>query len=410
MADLDLSTVLVIILSLAAVAFIGFVLLKRKAKIPPKPTATLEQKSPEVPKTRQEAVQPPTFEKLAKPIAPPQAELIPTPAATEIIKPAEPVTPAIPSEVDEIKATTSASWLSKLRTGLTRSRDQLTNSLSGLFGMGRSFDEKLLDEIHEILFRSDLGVQTTDTLVNQLRKKFSGQTDEISWERIREALREEITVMLGQAQSTLTYPEKGPLVILVVGVNGVGKTTSIGKLAAHFTAQGKSVLLCAADTFRAAAIEQLSVWGDRLGLNVIKHQAGSDPAAVAYDAVKAAMARNYDVLMIDTAGRLHSKNELMDELAKIKKVIGRDLPGAPHEVWLVLDATTGQNALQQVKIFREVVDVTGLVVTKLDGTAKGGVVVSIINQHKLPIRYIGVGEKAADLRSFQPAEFAQSIL
>ena len=411
MAEIDFYLVLIITVSLAAVGFISLVIVKRSARISSlsdspdlhqtKKKDSLDQKIPpltELPLTSTEIL----VKDFKEPIASLQSD---TADAQET-----PISPRIPSEIDEIIATTTASWLTKLRTGLTRSRDQLTSSLSGLFGKGRTFDEKLLEDIHEVLFRSDLGVQTTDNLVSQLRKKFSGQIEEVNWERIREALREEIVVMLSQAQIPFSYPEKGPLVLLIVGVNGVGKTASIGKLAAHFSAQGKSVLLCAADTFRAAAIEQLSIWGDRLGLTVIKHQAGSDPAAVAYDAVKAAMARNYDILIVDTAGRLHSKSELMDELAKIKKVIGRDLPGAPHEVWLVLDATTGQNAVQQVKTFREVVNVTGLVVTKLDGTAKGGVVVSIINQHKLPIRYIGVGEKAADLRSFQPAEFAQSIL
>jgi fused signal recognition particle receptor len=198
-------------------------------------------------------------------------------------------------------------------------------------------------------------------------------------------------------------------VILVVGVNGVGKTTTIGKLSAHFLADDKKVLLAAADTFRAAAIEQLSVWGERLGVDVVKHKQGADPAAVAYDGVKAAMARGTDVLMIDTAGRLHAKQELMEELGKINRIIGRDLPGAPHETWLVIDATTGQNAMQQVKAFSQVVKLSGLVVTKLDGTAKGGVLLSIAEQFKLPIRYVGVGESAADLRPFNPTDFADSL-
>jgi fused signal recognition particle receptor len=236
------------------------------------------------------------------------------------------------------------------------------------------------------------------------------QDEATSWELVASRLKEKASVIMDEAQKvSLRKPEKGPWVILVVGVNGVGKTTSIGKLAAHFLASDKKVLLAAADTFRAAAIEQLSVWGERLGVDVIKHQAGSDPAAVAYDAVKAAMARDTDVLLIDTAGRLHAKAELMAELGKINRIIGRDLPGAPHETWLVVDATTGQNAVQQVKAFKEVVDLTGIIVTKLDGTAKGGVLIGITDQFGIPIRYIGVGEKAADLRLFQSGEYVESL-
>jgi fused signal recognition particle receptor len=191
---------------------------------------------------------------------------------------------------------------------------------------------------------------------------------------------------------------------------GVGKTTTIGKLSARFISEGKTVLLAAADTFRAAAIDQLQTWGQRLGIDVISHQAGSDPAAVAFDAVKAAQARGHDVLIIDTAGRLHNKKELMDELGKINRVIGKDLPGSPHETWLVIDATTGQNANMQVAAFREVVKISGLIITKLDGTAKGGVVVGIADQHQIPIRFIGVGEKASDLRQFSAREFAETLI
>jgi fused signal recognition particle receptor len=210
-------------------------------------------------------------------------------------------------------------------------------------------------------------------------------------------------------QTPLKKPTEGPWVILVVGVNGVGKTTSIGKLAARFLSEDKKVLLAAADTYRAAAIDQLQVWGERLGVDVIAHKQGSDPAAVAYDAVKAAIARNSDVLLIDTAGRLHSKNDLMKELQKIYKVIGKDLPGAPHESWLVVDATTGQNAVQQVKAFTEVASLTGLISTKLDGTAKGGVLIGISDTFKLPIRYVGVGEKATDLHEFKAADYVDSL-
>lgn len=227
---------------------------------------------------------------------------------------------------------------------------------------------------------------------------------------MRLALQEEIASILSGHSRTLRASEHGPLVLLIVGVNGVGKTTSIGKLAHYFRSQGKSVLLCAADTFRAAAIDQLKVWGERVGVEVVAHKAGADPAAVAYDGVKAAISRKMDVVMIDTAGRLHSKQELMDELAKIKRVIGRDLPDAPHETLLVLDATTGQNAAMQVKAFSEVVQVTGLVVTKLDGTAKGGVIVGISDKYDLPILFVGVGERPEDLKPFSAADYAHSII
>lgn len=282
--------------------------------------------------------------------------------------------------------------------------------LSALFSGGVRFDDALLDKVHETLYRADIGVQTADVLVAALRRRFKAGEEAPAWETVRSALVDEITVLLDIPTKPLVFPDSGPLVILIVGVNGVGKTTSIGKLAAHFLAQDKSVLVAAGDTFRAAAIEQLEVWANRLGIDIVRHNQGGDPAAVAYDAVKAALARKTDVLLIDTAGRLHSKKELMDELAKIRRVVGKDLPGAPHETWLVVDATTGQNALLQIKAFREVVEISGLIVTKLDGTAKGGVVIGATQQHGLPIRYIGVGEKAADLRGFTPREFAESVL
>jgi fused signal recognition particle receptor len=285
----------------------------------------------------------------------------------------------------------------------------LKDNLSRLLG-GQKLDDQTLEQVHEVLFRSDMGVETADHLVDRLRKRFGGQSTAPDWSVISTELKQAITEsMQGTEDTALNKPTEGPFVILVVGVNGVGKTTSIGKLAARYVAEGKSVLLCAADTFRAAAIEQLQVWGDRIGVPVIKHQQGADPASVAFDAVKAAKARGVDVLLIDTAGRLHSKTELMDELAKVKRVIAKEMPDAPHETWLVIDATTGQNAVQQVKAFGELVKLTGLVVTKLDGTAKGGVIIGIKQKFKLPIRYIGVGEKAKDLKEFSAQDFAESL-
>jgi len=317
---------------------------------------------------------------------------------------------ATPEDVAQIRKTDHGSWLNNLKQGLSKTRNQLTSRLTSIFSTQNTFSESVLEEVHEALFRGDIGTATTDFLVQKLRQRFSGSASEaVSWDMVKAELELQIGQILASPQRPIQRPASGPLVILVVGVNGVGKTTSIGKLAAHFLAQDQSVLLCAADTFRAAAIEQLQIWGERLGIDVIKHQAGADPSAVAYDATQAAVSRKMDVLIVDTAGRLHNKKELMDELGKIKRSIGKSLPGAPHETWLVVDATTGQNAVLQTQAFLEVADITGLVVTKLDGTAKGGVVVGICDKFKLPIRYIGVGEKAADLRQFNPQDYAQSL-
>jgi fused signal recognition particle receptor len=320
-----------------------------------------------------------------------------------------PRAPERPQEVQDILQDNTGSWLGRLKAGLSKTRQQLQDNIARMLGTSKVFDESTLEQIHEVLYRSDMGVETADYLVESLRKKFLGQSEGVGWDAIAGALEEAVVQAMGREEKALAIPAEGPQVILIVGVNGVGKTTSIGKLAARYIAQGRSVLLCAGDTYRAAAIEQLQVWGDRLGVPVIKHQQGSDPASVAFDGVKAAKSRGVDVLLIDTAGRLHNKQELMDELAKVKRVVGKELPGAPHEVWLVIDATTGQNAFQQVKAFQDIVQLTGLVITKLDGTAKGGVIIGIRRKFELPIRYIGVGEKAADLKEFSPPEYAASL-
>jgi fused signal recognition particle receptor len=321
-------------------------------------------------------------------------------------EPEAPPTSALSADVEEVRNLDRAGWLKKLNLGLAKTRSQLVNNLASLF-TGKKLDDELLEHVHEALFKADVGVQTADRLVTALKSKINGS--EVMWEDARKLLKGEIQAILGSNQQPINRPASGPMVILIVGVNGVGKTTTIAKLAASFLAEDQQVLLCAADTFRAAAIDQLKVWGERLGVDVIAHKPGSDPAAVAYDAVKAAVARKVDVLLIDTAGRLHSKKELMDELGKINRVIGKDVVNAPHETWLVIDATTGQNALMQVKAFKEVVHLSGLVVTKLDGTAKGGVVIGASDQYDLPIRYVGVGEKAADLRPFSPQDYADQL-
>jgi len=268
--------------------------------------------------------------------------------------------------------------------------------------------EKFLEELEEILITADFGMQATQELVRALTERLK-DADQEDPGQLLEVLAEEIRARLKDSGPDWPTPESGPLVIMVVGVNGVGKTTTIGKLAKQFADQGKKVVLGAGDTFRAAAAEQLEVWGTRSGSDVIRHKEGSDPGAVAYDAVKAAVARKADVLILDTAGRLHTKVNLMEELKKIRRVLGREVPGAPHETLLVLDATTGQNALIQAKMFREAVEVSGVALTKLDGTAKGGIVVAISSQLDIPVRLIGVGEGVADLRPFSADEFVEAL-
>jgi fused signal recognition particle receptor len=305
----------------------------------------------------------------------------------------------------------------RLRQGLSKTRDAFQSQVKRIFSGSTPLDDNVLEQLHETLYRADFGVETADQMVAHVKttlraealKNQSSQGD--SWQLVEQSLRQKTADLLkGTHDKPLTRPPTGsPWVILIVGVNGVGKTTTIGKLAGHFKAEGLSCLLVAADTFRAAAAEQLGVWGQRIGVDVIRHQSGADPAAVAFDGIKAGIARKSDVILIDTAGRLHAKTDLMAELGKINRILSRDLPGAPHETWLVIDATTGQNAVQQVKAFKEVVDLSGLVVTKLDGTAKGGVIVGITQQFKIPVRYIGIGEKQDDLKAFSPDEFAESL-
>ncbi|MGI6120340.1 MAG: signal recognition particle-docking protein FtsY [Desulfosporosinus sp.] len=300
-----------------------------------------------------------------------------------------------------------AGFFAKLKQGLTRTRENFVGKIEEVFAGRKRIDEALYEELEEVLISSDVGVHSSLELVDQLRqevkKRKISQPSELN-----QILQDLITELLGE-EETLTLAKQGPSIILVVGVNGVGKTTTIGKLANWFKKEGKRVILAAGDTFRAAAIEQLEVWGERAGVEVIKQQQGTDPAAIAYDAVQAARSRGIDVVLVDTAGRLHNKVNLMEELRKIKRVIEREIPGAPHEVLLVLDATTGQNALQQAKLFKEVAGVTGIVLTKLDGTAKGGVVLGIRGETRIPVKWIGIGEAMEDLRPFIPMDFAAAL-
>ncbi len=318
-----------------------------------------------------------------------------------------------PSEAPEQEKTTETSqepegFFSRLKNGLKKTTDGLVGRIDALVLGKKEIDADTLEELEEILITSDIGVHTAMELIRSLEQRLS-RNELKDGEALRAALKADLLERLMAHHSTLHPEGTAPFVILVVGVNGVGKTTTIGKLAARYTAQGKRVLLAAGDTFRAAAAEQLSIWGERAGVEVVRHQDGADPSAVVFDACKAALAREVDLLIIDTAGRLHTKVNLMEEMKKIHRVIGREIPGAPHETLLILDAATGQNALSQAKLFKESAGVTGLALTKLDGTAKGGIVVAVSRECALPVRFIGIGEAVEDLRDFDPQEFVNAL-
>ena len=293
---------------------------------------------------------------------------------------------------------------SRLKNQLSKSRRNMSAGLDKIFFGDVQLSDLLLEDLEELLITSDIGVETSMDLIGRIAK---------GWEqdraKVRALLRAEILALISKQSPRPPAQLDGPRVVMVVGVNGVGKTTTIGKLAAQARAAGERTLLAAADTFRAAASEQLTVWAERTGAEIVKHKDGADPAAVAYDAVAAATARGIDLVIVDTAGRLHTKVNLMEELKKIKRSIGKKLPGAPHEILLVLDATTGQNAISQAKLFNEALDITGLVLTKLDGTAKGGIVVAICNDLQIPLEYIGIGEQVDDLRRFNAEEFVDAL-
>ncbi|KPV45372.1 signal recognition particle-docking protein FtsY [Alicyclobacillus ferrooxydans] len=295
----------------------------------------------------------------------------------------------------------------KFKRGLAKSRDALFGRLTGLFH-GRKLDEALYEELEEVLLAADVGFETAMWLVERVRR-LAREQKATDGSELPGLLQQAMEEALEDNDPSMKVAETGPSLYLFVGVNGVGKTTSIGKLAHHFKAEGKKVLVAAGDTFRAAAIEQLMEWGNRSGVDVIRHTQGADPAAVIYDAIAAARARSADVILCDTAGRLHNKANLMAELAKIHKVVERELPGAPHEVLLVVDGTTGQNALLQAKSFLEVANVTGMIVTKLDGTAKGGVLLPIVREFHIPVKWVGLGEQMDDLEPFSPKAFAEAI-
>ena len=292
----------------------------------------------------------------------------------------------------------------RLKSGLAKTHNSIMNKIDGVFSSGPSREE-LATMLEEILITADVGVKTSGLIVDGMKSKLRVYEAD----GLKDYLRDVIFNILKDCQRPLEITEK-QYVIMALGVNGVGKTTTIGKLAAMLTAQGHKVLLAAGDTFRAAAIEQLEVWAKRTGCDIIKQEQGGDPAAVAFDAIKAGLARKVDIVLLDTAGRLHTNVNLMEELKKVKKVVSREIPHAPHEALLVLDASTGQNALNQARLFNEAVGVTGIALTKLDGTAKGGIIVAIANELKIPIRFIGVGEGVEDLREFDAKEFVEAMI
>lgn len=302
----------------------------------------------------------------------------------------------------------TASLAERFRAGVAKTRSTLVGRVDALLSAGRKIDDELFEELEEVLITADIGLKTTQTLMTALenRCRKEGVTDA---EDLRSVLMTEMAGLLVEAQPLAIDKSEGPYVLMAVGVNGVGKTTTIGKLAQQFTQQGLKVVLGAGDTFRAAAAEQLATWGERAGVDVIRHSEGADPGAVAFDAARAAIARKADLLILDTAGRLHTKVNLMEELKKVRRVLEREIPGAPHQTLLVVDATTGQNALTQARQFNEMVGVDGIALTKLDGTAKGGIVVAIACELGLPVRYIGVGEGLNDLQEFKPREFIGAL-
>jgi fused signal recognition particle receptor len=296
----------------------------------------------------------------------------------------------------------------RLRNRLSKTRKVFASRVDQLLLGKKEIDEELLEELEEILITSDIGVQTTMALIEEVREKLK-KKDLSNPEELKKALQEEILAFLKAATGLDLTPREKPHVIMVVGVNGVGKTTTIGKLAARYIKDDKRVLLIAADTFRAAAVEQLEIWAERVGADVVRHKGKSDPSAVVYDGIQAARSRDVDMVIIDTAGRLHTKVNLMEELKKIRRTVARQLPNAPHETLLVLDATTGQNAISQAQLFDEALDVTGIAITKLDGTAKGGIIVGICHGLELPINYIGLGEKIDDLQEFNADAFMKAL-
>ncbi|MHB1399832.1 MAG: signal recognition particle-docking protein FtsY [Trichloromonadaceae bacterium] len=403
--------VIYILATLVVLLLLAPVLLRRR----PQPPVVVE---PPVPQPQDEAVEETTTVAAEEPEPEIPTEEIVEPAEAELAQPAPvveiPAPPAVapapvvkPAPEQPMPVTAPPSLFERMRSGLSKTSSSLVGRIDSLL-RGRQVDEELLEELEEILITADLGMKTTQELMQALNKR-RARGEAQTPEALRTVLMEEIRLRLTLDVPALDLTQTKPMVLMVVGVNGVGKTTTIGKLANQFSNQGLKVLLGAGDTFRAAAADQLAVWGERAGVEVVRHAEGADPAAVAYDAAKAAVARKVDVLILDTAGRLHTKVNLMEEMKKIRRVLAREIPDAPHETLLVLDATTGQNALVQARMFKETVEITGLVLTKLDGTARGGIVVAIASELGVPVRYVGIGEGLEDLRPFEPELFVRAL-
>ena len=301
-----------------------------------------------------------------------------------------------------------AASMGAIKHGLAKTRRSIADGFRAVFGIRGTIDQEKLDTLEEVMITADMGVETVAQLLDQVTEAWKAKEIETT-DQLQDYLKRTLKGLLRQDEAAVRHAETPPTVILVAGVNGSGKTTSIAKLAHHFKAQGGKVLLAASDTFRAAAVEQLTIWAERIGVDIVRHQRGADPGAVAYDASEAAVARGCDVLVVDTAGRLHTERNLMRELEKIARVVGRKIPGAPHEVLLTLDATTGQNAIAQAAEFKDAIHVTGIFLTKLDGTAKGGIVVACKTKLGIPVKFIGLGEKPSDIQPFEPDTFVDAL-
>lgn len=380
-----MSPILIVVLVLVA-AVVGYVAFGRKKALPAAP-----EKEALPSATKKAASEPPKQESVKPPKAPSDH---PAPAQPEPLAPA----PLSKKEVANV------------RKGLTATRGGFIARLSEIFGGKKEIDPSILSQIEEVMLTSDVGVKTTQAILERLRERLA-KNELSNGDAVWGALRTEATRILSASAKkegkTSDLPK--PSVVLMVGVNGVGKTTSIGKLATRVAGEGKKVMLAAGDTFRAAAVQQLEVWGKRVGADVVRGKDGADPGSVAFEATTKAKEAGVDILFVDTAGRLHTKTPLMDEIKKVRRTIDKAMPGAPHETLLVLDATTGQNALNQAALFKEAVDLTGIVLTKLDGTAKGGIVLAICDELGVPVKYVGLGERAEDLREFHPAEFVEAL-
>ncbi len=396
-----MDNLLIVIGVVVVVAVIAYFLFFRKPALPPT-TEKGETVRPAPPKVEREA-KPKEAEKPAeKPKAAPSADRVPSAA----VVPAAESVPAIAAPTAEPPPVVSKKDVAGLRKGLAATRGGFMARLKAIFTGKKEIDPAILEQIEEVMLTSDVGVKTTQAILERLRERMN-KSELADSDAVWGALRAEATRIL--SLPTPKAPSTKPVVVLMVGVNGVGKTTTIGKLATKWTADGKKVMLAAGDTFRAAAVQQLEVWGKRVGADVVKGKEGADPGAVAFEATKKAIEGQADILLVDTAGRLHTKVNLMDEIKKVKKTITKAFEGAPHETLLVIDATTGQNALTQAALFKEALELSGIILTKLDGTAKGGVVLGVCDELKVPVRYIGLGERAEDLREFVAADFVEAL-